>query len=740
MSTRLQRWISRVVPLLLLFGMVALRAMDPWVMEQLRNIVFDTYQNIKPRSHDPAKSPVRIVDIDDESLRRLGQWPWPRTIMARLVGRLHEGGAIVVAFDIIFAEPDRMSPRQALKTWPDVPELKALRDRGNTLPDNDEMLAKAMRRGRTVTAFALVNRKTKTLPQVKTGFGYGGYSPLPFIYAFDGGVSTIPVLTSAAAGNGAANWVPDRDQILRRVPTVFRVGETIYPTLFAEVLRVGVGAGGYKIRTTAASGDTTGGAKTGITALQIGNASVPTDANGRMLLYFAPHDRSRYIPAWRILAGEIPANQIKGRVFLIGTSAAGLRDIRATPLSTSVPGVEAHAQAIEQVITGVYLLRPDFADGIEIVVLFLAGLGIILLLPKLGAWMAMAIFFPIVLLLAWGGWYLFDQYRLVLDGIYPAVGVLVVFLSMTLANFLMAERQRNQIRNAFSHYLSPDLVKRLADQPGQLRLGGESRRMSILFSDVRNFTNISEKLDAEALAQFMNRYLTKMTDAILRHGGTVDKYIGDAIMAFWNAPLVDDDHPSNACKAALAMIEGLEQVNQELRAQEGWPLEDDIRIGIGINTGHCSVGNFGSEQRFDYSVLGDDVNVAARLEGLSKTYGVSTLIGEETRAATSEFAAVELDLVRVKGRAAASRIYLLAGGEDYAQSREFTEWNDRQKSMLSAYRGQDWSKCKAAIAACREASNGRIDGYYRLIEARMDGFMAEPPPSDWDGVHVAMTK
>ncbi len=463
------------MPLLLLVGMVALRAWDPWVMEQLRNIVFDTYQNLKPRSHDIAKSPVRIVDIDDESIRRLGQWPWPRSIMAKLVRRLHEGGAIVVAFDIIFAEPDRLSPKRALATWPDTPEIKALREQAAKLPDNDEQLAKAMRLGKTVTAFALTNAKTKNLPSVKTGFGYGGYSPLPFIYAFEGGIPTIPVLTAAAAGNGAVNWVPDRDQILRRVPTVFRIGNTLYPTLFAEVLRVGVGAGGFKIRTTGASGDSAFGTKTGITALQIGNAAVPTDANGRMLLYFAAHDRSRYIPAWRVLSGQINPALIRGRLFLIGTSAARLHDIRATPLSDSVPGVEAHAQAIEQVIGGIYLQRPDFADGIEIVALALAGLGIILLLPKLGALMAMAIFVPVVLLLAGGGWYLFDQYRLVLDGIFPAAGVLIVFMSSTLANFLIAERQRNQIRNAFSHYLSPDLVRKLADQPGELRLGGESR-------------------------------------------------------------------------------------------------------------------------------------------------------------------------------------------------------------------------------------------------------------------------
>ena len=728
------------MPLLLLVGMVALRAADPWVMEQLRNIVFDTYQNLKPRSHDVAKSPVRIVDIDDESLRRLGQWPWPRSIFAKLVERLHKGGAIVVAFDILFSEPDRLSPKRALATWPDTPEIKALREQAKHLPDNDEALAKAMRLGKTVTAFALTNEKTKSLPQVKTGFGYGGYSPLPFIYVFEGGVPSIPTLTAAAAGNGAANWVPDRDQILRRVPTVFRIGKTIYPTLFAEILRVGVGAGSFKIRTTGASGDSSFGTKTGITALQIGNAAVPTDANGRMLLYFAAHSRDRYIPAWRVMAGQVDPTQIRGRVILIGTSAAGLHDIRATPLSDSVPGVEAHAQAIEQVVSGVYLQRPDYADGIEIVALFLAGLGIILLVPKLGALMAMAIFVPIVILLAGGGWYLFDQHRLVLDGIFPAAGVLIVFLSSTLANFLIAERQRNQIRNAFSHYLSPDLVRKLADQPGELRLGGESRQMSILFSDVRDFTSISEKLDAAALTQFMNNYLTPMTEAILNQGGTVDKYIGDAIMAFWNAPLVDDEHGLHACRAALGMIEGLKQVNLDLAGAEEFGDLEDIRIGIGINTGQCSVGNFGSEQRFDYSVLGDDVNLAARLEGQSKTYGVDILIGEDTRLAAPDLAALELDLVRVKGRAAASRVYALVGDESFAQSGEFGAWNECQNAMLSAYRAQAWDKCTSAVASCRAAAVGKIDGYYRLIETRVGDFIATPPPADWDGVHVAMTK
>ena len=740
MFNRLHRWISRIVPLLLLLGMVALRAWDPWVMEQLRNIVFDTYQNLKPRAHNIAASPVRIVDIDNESLRRLGQWPWPRNLMAKLVRRLHESGAIVVAFDVIFAEPDRMSPKRAVATWPTTPATKDLKKHADTLPDNDEVLAKAMRLGRTVTAFALVNRKTETRPKVKTGFGYGGYSPLPFIFVFEGGVPTIQVLTDAARGNGAVNFAPDRDQILRRIPTVFRIGDTIYPTLFAEVLRVGVGAGSFKIRTTAASGETTGGTRTGITALQIGNAAVPTDAHGRMLLYFAKHDRSRYIPAWKIVAGQVDPGRLRGKVFLIGASAAGLRDIRATPLSNSVPGVEAHAQAVEQVIAGSYLLRPDFASGMEIAALFIAGFGIIILLPKLGALMATAFFFPVLLLLVGGGWYLFDAYQLVLDGVYPAVGVIVIFLATTVTSFLVAERQRNQIRTAFSRYLSPDLVRRLADEPEQLRLGGESRRMSILFSDVRDFTSISEKLEPEALTRFMNNYLTPMTEAVLASGGTVDKYIGDAIMAFWNAPLVDADHAPNACRAALAMLEALEQVNREIGDTPGWAPEDRIRIGIGINTGQCSVGNFGSAHRFDYSVLGDDVNLAARLEGLSKSYGVSVLIGEETRVAAPEFAVLELDQVRVKGREGASRIYFLAGDEETAKSDGFGEWRKLQETMLTAYRAQDWEKCRAAIENCRKYASDDAAGYYQYMEQRVTTYLETPPPTDWDGVHIALEK
>ncbi len=737
------RWVARLAPLAVILLALGLRVWDPGFVAQFRLLVFDAYQRLLPRPADPATSPVIIVEIDDASLRRLGQWPWPRTRMAQLVDRLRAAGAVAVGFDMVFAEPDRTSPKEVIRMWPRTKEIDALRAEANKLPDHDKQFAEAIARLPTVLAFVLVNRRTSRPPSRNAAYGYAGDDPAPFVPALPGAVVNLALLEAAASGNGAINWIPDADQIVRRVPTVLRLGERLYPSFFAEVLRVVQRSRGYKIRSSNAGGATAFGEKSGLNAVQIGRAVVPVDANGLMSVYFARHDTRRYIPAWKVLAGD-PASlaRLRGRIVLIGASAAGLFDLRATPLAPAIPGVEVHAQAIEQVIAGIHLLRPDFALGVELFAILLLCLVIVMVVPRVGPlWGAIvggvALYAALI-----GAWYAFVGERLLIDGVYPALTVIAVFIVTTVLAYTRTEREKRAVRGAFGRYLSPSLVEELANHPERLVLGGEMREMTVLFSDIRGFTALSEKFDAQGLTRFMNRYLTPMTDVILARGGTVDKYMGDAIMAFWNAPLDDVEHADHACRAALDMLGRLADLNAVLSREAppagGRPIT--VQIGIGINTGACCVGNMGSDQRFDYSVLGDDVNLASRLEGQCKTYGVPILIGEATQADVPHLATLEVDLIRVKGRNAPARIHALMGDEALAGTSAFRELAAAQTAFHEAYRAQRWADALTLLETCRQLGGADLRDLHDLFSARIRAYRQRSPGPDWDGVYIAETK
>ncbi|MBM3571087.1 MAG: adenylate/guanylate cyclase domain-containing protein, partial [Alphaproteobacteria bacterium] len=334
------------------------------------------------------------------------------------------------------------------------------------------------------------------------------------------------------------------------------------------------------------------------------------------------------------------------------------------------------------------------------------------------------------------------------DPVYPSAVILMVYIAESLILYFRSEAERRTVRTAFSRYMSPALVAQLAQHPERLKLGGQMRDMTLLFCDIRGFTTISEQFDAEGLTRFINRFLTPMTDVILGKQGTIDKYMGDAIMAFWNAPLDDPHHAANACRAALTMIADLSALNQNWRKEaeaEGRPFRP-VDIGIGLNSGLCCVGNMGSDQRFDYSVLGDDVNLASRLEGQSKTYGVAIVVGENTRARAPGFATLEIDLIKVKGKTKPVRIFTLAGDEAEVASNSFQTLKSTHDAMMAAYRGQDWNGAERSLEQCREMvkgrsrAAGRFDGLYDVYAERIAEFRARPPGPDWDGVYVAMTK
>ena len=739
----MKRWLRIVIPMAVLVAGVALRVTDPGgVVEELRLKVFDTFQRIKPRAYQDVG--IRIVDIDDSSLERIGQWPWPRTVVARLVTRLTELGAAVIVFDIVFAEPDRTSPSRVLPLWPDTPDVEALRRNIGALPDHDEILAEAMGRSNVVTAFVLTGGDLPRPPALKRGFIHAGDDPKEFLSKFTGAVVSLPAIEAAAMGNGGLNVAAERDGVVRRMPIVLRLGDDLRPSLALEALRAVQGGGPSAIiKSSGASGETSLGEHTGINHVKMGAFVIPTDGQGRMWLHYTPSVPERFIPAWTVLEQGFPREAVEGVLVLIGTSAAGLKDQKATPLDPVASGVEIHAQALEQIILGDYLVRPDWGKGAEIVFLVALGLFLIVLFPWLGALWCAVIAVAAVAGAFTISWYAYAEMNLLFDPVYPSAFVLLIYLVESLASFLRSEAEKRQVRDAFSHYMSPDLVAQLADNPDRLKLGGEMKPMTLLFCDIRDFTSISEshKSDPEGLTRLINRFLTPMTELILDHGGTIDKYMGDCIMAFWNAPLDDIEHAHNACGSALAMIKRLKTLNEEMlaEAEEEGTRYIPIRVGIGLNSGTCCVGNMGAEQRFDYSVLGDDVNLAARLEGQSKTYGVDIVIGAQTYERADSYAVVELDVIKVKGKREAVRIYALLGESEMRDRPEFGEFTERHQAMLAAYRGQQWQQARRLVAECRNL-NGGVSGLYDLYEKRLDAFEADPPGSDWDGVYVAETK
>ncbi len=716
---------------------------DPFLLqEQVRLFTFDTYQRISPRPYAPT--PVRIVDIDDATLAREDlQWPWPRTKVAELVVALANAGAAVIAFDVTFSEPDRTSPGNVLRIWSGVSDVDALAPALRDLPDHDELLADLVgQAGNVVLGYALLDGADDVRPSVRAGFAHAGADPRRFLTPYRGAVVNLPNLEAAAAGHGFFSFRPHPlDLVTRAVPLVGRWRNELRPSLVAESLRVFQEAGSYVVRSTGASDAMAFGDVNAMLEIRIGRFIVPTTPEGEFRLHFTRPVAERYLPAHTILDGSFDPATVEGAVILIGTSATGLRDIRPSPLNSAMPGVEAHATAIEQILLGHHLVRPDWTDGAEFVFLVIVGLSLVFLTATAGAIVA-AVAAILVLALAGGGaLFLFVEHRVLIDPVGPSVAALAIYLTTTLIGYARSERQRRDIRSAFRRYLTPALVERLAENPELLRLGGERREMTFLFCDIRGFTSIAEahQADPEGLVRLLNRFLTAMTDVIDGHRGTIDKYMGDAIMAFWNAPIDDPDHAVHACSAALEMLRALEALNATLvreAAAEGRK-PTPIRIGIGINSGACLVGNLGSQQHFDYSVIGDAVNLASRLEGQSKAYDVTIVIGARTRELAPDFVALELDRIAVMGKTQPTTIHTLLGDPGDPEAAAVPAAFD---PLVAAYRARDWTGVLEIADRLHGAFGGRFDKLILLYAERATTFMADPPPEAWDGVYRARSK
>lgn len=734
------RWVTRrigyarLLCLALLIGLAALRVADPAPVEEIRVRTFDAFQRIDPRKK--TARPVTIVDIDDKSLEKLGQWPWPRTRIAALVTELTRLGAVVIAFDAVFSEPDRLNPAVAAETFQQLDE--ETRAKLRALPSNDQILADAIRKSRVVLGESGLPEEIaaldKTLPV--TGLAMLGEEPQRFMFDFPGLLRNVPVLELAAAGRGLFTIKPERDGIVRRVPMIMQAQGQTMPSLTFEMLRVATGSGTILIKAE----------KAGIKSLGLKGIQIPTDHNGQLWVHYARNDASIYVPAVNVLEKSVAPDMIAGKLVLIGTSAVGLNDIKTTPVSRAMPGVEIHAQVLESTLTGAVISQPIYGIAVEFATALLFGLLVIAFAPLFGPVTLVALGAAFASMLIGMSVYFYTQNRLLIDFTYPLMSTTAIYLTLIFSSFVREQAQRRQIRSAFGQYLSPALVEQLAQSPEKLVLGGEEREMTIMFSDMRGFTSISEtyKNDPQGLTALMNRFLTPLTNAILNRKGTIDKYMGDAIMAFWNAPLDDKDHELNACEAALDMLERVDELNEarELEAREEGRPFIPLNAGIGLNTGICVVGNMGSDQRFDYSVFGDSVNLASRLEGQSKEYGFPIIVGSRTALAVKDrFAILELDFIMVKGKKEPEVIYAIAGREDTAQSGRFQRLRNLTIEMLSCYRNRDWEGALAAIARGRKTDEANsLELLYDLYEARIRGYLENPPPQDWNGAFALLTK
>lgn len=725
---------ARLICLLLLVGVAALRVADPAPIQEARVRTFDNFQAWSPRVK--TVRPVTIVDIDERSLAdpKLGQWPWPRTRIAEIVDKLTRLGAVVIAFDVVFAEPDRLNPGIAADFFPGLDE--ETRDKLKALPSNDEVLAEALRRSRVVLGESggpdIRADLDKTLPI--TGLAALGEEPQPFMWPYPGLLRNVPVIEHAAAGRGLFSIPPERDGIIRRVPMIMRAQDIVMLSLSFEMLRVATRSDTVLIKTDPG----------GITSLGLHGFQIPTDGNGQIWVHYANHDPSIYVSAIDVLEGRVAPEKIEKKLILIGPSAIGLNDIKTTPVYPAMAGVEVHAQVLESVLTGSILTRPYWGIAVEFGGAMLLGLLVIVFAPQFGAITLVVVGALFASALLGVSWYCYTQHRLLIDFTYPMLSTTAIYLTLIFANFVREQNQRRQMRSVFGQYLSPVLVEQLAQSPPTL--GGEEREITVMFSDVRGFTTISEsyKHDPQGLTQLMNRFLTPLTNAIIARKGYVDKYMGDAIMAFWNAPLADKEHQINACEAALDMLDRIDRVNgeREQEAAHGGHVYIPLKVGIGLNTGIGVVGNMGSDLKFNYSALGDSVNLASRLEGQSKEYGFPIIVGSATAMAVKDkLAILELDFIMVKGKSEPEVIYAIAGREDVMYSERFQLLRNLTIEMLASYRSRDWEGALAAIERGRKSDQGQdLAKLYDLYDARIRNYQVNPPPEDWNGAYALLTK
>lgn len=647
---RLPRW-AWGLPLAALLLALLLAWLDTAALRGLRYAAFDQFQRWHPRDYgDP---PVRIVDIDDESLRRIGQWPWPRDRVAQLLTAIGARQPASIAVDVLFAERDRSG--------------------------FDAELARTLTQGRVVLGFGMTKQRAAGADpnddglELKAGYFPLGGDPAPFLPTFASSVANLPELQRAAAGQGAMTFIPDVDGIVRQVPLVLNLDGRLVPSLTAEALRLAAGVSHYTVRSAGDSG--------GVIDLRIGELLIATDASAALWVHYGRPQPRRYIPAWQVLDGSAPADAFKGRIVLVGTSAQGLMDLRFSPLGGIIAGVEVHAQALEQVLSGQQLDRPGWTPAVEWLATLL-GAGLVgLLAMKRSAAASSAGFLLLSGAIGLAAWTTFVHGGLLVDPVTPMLGMALVFIPTTVMRYLQSERRQRWMKQTFSRYVSPNLVDYLIAHPEALVLEGRRQRCSFVFTDLAGFTRLMESMDPATAVGLVNDYLDRMIAIAFEHDGTLDRIVGDAVAIMFSAPVEQKDHEQRALRCALQMHAFSRGYVEDL-ARRGIPFSE---TRIGVHTGEVTVGNFGGEAIFDYRALGDPVNTAARLESANKQLGTLICVSEATLAGCPGAPARPIGRLRLAGRGSFLMTHEPLAAPDPDYQRAFELMCDESDQALAAF-------------------------------------------------------
>lgn len=702
-------------------------------------------------------SKVVLAAIDEKSLDKEGRWPWPRSKLAKMIEILSDDGAKVIGFDIGFWEPDENNILKFIKEFEQ--KIQSLPARSESLhqwieerkkaADNDRILADTIKKSGAKVVLGhffhmsksaldyelsreeidkrlelVANSRYPIIQYEQQDINLSGFLGRLTAYVPE---SNLEILSRAASLSGFINMETDADGIIRSSWLIVKCGDELYAPMSIQCVRHYLDDPQTTVRV----------AIYGVEGIRIGDTFVPTDEMGRMMInYLGPENTFDQVSITDILHRHFPEGTFKDKIVLVGGTAIGLGDIRNTPFSSSgeYAGMEVHANVIDNILTKSFLHKPTWSNIYDVFTIIILGLLMGIVLPRLNAvkgfLFTIALFALHILISRW----FFNQFGFLVSIVYPLLTIIVVYTSLTLFYYITEERERKKIRGAFSYYVSSSVVNEMLKTPERLKLGGDKKDLSVLFSDIRSFTTISEGLTPEELVHLLNEYLTVMTDIVFKYDGTLDKYIGDAIMAIYGAPLDQPDHPSRACRSALDMMDGLKELNGKWIQEGKKPLD----IGIGINTGPMMVGNMGSDQRFDYTVMGDAVNLGSRLEGANKSYKTNILISDSTyQRVKDEFECMELDSVRVKGKSQPVRIYQLIAEKGYI-SKEYEEAIEYFHRGLQLYKEQEWDK---AIEMFEKVSNTDHSMYTAtLYIQRANELKANPPGADWDGVFTMETK
>ena len=700
------------------------------------------------RGKVPTSDKVALVTIDEKSLDELGRWPWPRTRMAQLLDALVKAEAGVVGFDIVWAEPDENSGLKSLAAVKH--KLAELRLSNRELErylaealkkaDSDRILADSLARSqRAILGYFFhfspregAGQKEKDLqkdPPPLTSFNLVKFTSeeAARVPLFEASYpeANIPVLSQAAEGAGYFNIFPDPDGTVRWAPLVIKYQDRFYCSLSLAVLQKYMEGSPLALRI----------AEFGVEQMRLGKLSIPTNEEGRVLInYRGPQKTFPHYSATDVIHGRVPPKAFQGKIVLVGATAIGIYDMRVTPFEHVFPGLEIHANLIDSILQGDFLHRPNWITLVDILVI--AGMGLILgalLLRVKALWGALVgggLFLSVLAL----GKILFESQGVWMNLTYPTLNLVFIYLGVTGYRYMTEEREKKKIRGAFQYYLTASVVEEMLKNPDKLKLGGEKKDLTVLFSDIRGFTSIAENMTPEGLVKLLNEYLTSMTDVVFKHDGLLDKYIGDAVMAVWGAPLDQPDHAKRACLTALDMLDELHRL-QKKWSVEGLPV---LNIGIGVNAGPMVVGNMGSSRRFNYTVMGDSVNLGSRLEGLNKVYGTNIIVSQMTfEKVEEEFLGRELDLVRVKGKGLPVKIFELLAPRATASA-------DQQAlagvfhAGLEEYRKRNWEKAREILQSL--LAKFPHDGPAKIYLERCETLSQNPPPADWDGVYTMTTK